>query len=147
MAFDFPNAPTTNQIVTAPDGTLRRWDGIKWVAGVTPTNPVAIVGDTPPSNPTPGTMWWDSVGCQMYVWFNDGNSSQWVLANNNPSGALSEAPVDGNYYTRQNRAWVVDYPSQGNVGRNQLHNGLFNVQQRGGGPWTTPNTYGPDRWV
>lgn len=30
MAFDFPNAPTLNQIATAPNGSYR-WDGIKWV--------------------------------------------------------------------------------------------------------------------
>jgi hypothetical protein len=36
-------------------------------------------------------------------------------------------------------------PSLNNVGRNLLHNGLFNVAQRGAGPWTTTG-YGPDRW-
>jgi hypothetical protein len=30
MAFDFPNAPTLNQIATAPNGSYR-WDGTKWV--------------------------------------------------------------------------------------------------------------------
>jgi hypothetical protein len=34
----------------------------------------------------------------------------------------------------------------GNVGRNLLHNGLFNVAQRGAGPWTT-NVYTFDRWA
>jgi hypothetical protein len=34
-----------------------------------------------------------------------------------------------------------------NVGRNLLHNGLFNVQQRGAGAWTTPNVYTADRWL
>jgi hypothetical protein len=32
------------------------------------------------------------------------------------------------------------------VGRNLLHNGLFNVQQRGTGPWTTSGVYTADRW-
>lgn len=40
------------------------------------------VGDTAPANPQPGTLWWDSVGGQLYVWYNDGNSSQWVIAVN-----------------------------------------------------------------
>lgn len=35
-------------------------------------------------------------------------------------------------------------PSANNAGRNLLHNGLFNVQQRGTGPWTTG--YTADRW-
>jgi hypothetical protein len=33
-----------------------------------------------------------------------------------------------------------------NTGRNLLHNGMFRVQQRGGGPWTTTGSYTADRW-
>jgi hypothetical protein len=33
-----------------------------------------------------------------------------------------------------------------NIGRNLLHNSLFNVQQRGAGPWGT-NVYTADRWL
>lgn len=32
------------------------------------------------------------------------------------------------------------------TGRNLIHNPLFNVQQRGGGNWTTSNAYTADRW-
>jgi len=37
-------------------------------------------------------------------------------------------------------------PSAGNVGRNVLHNAMFNVQQRGAGPWATNGSYTADRW-
>ena len=40
------------------------------------------VGDTPPSSPAVGALWWDSVGGQLYVWYADANSSQWVIAVN-----------------------------------------------------------------
>jgi hypothetical protein len=33
-----------------------------------------------------------------------------------------------------------------NVGRNLLHNSLFNVQQRGAGPWVASANYTADRW-
>ena len=33
------------------------------------------------------------------------------------------------------------------TGRNKFHNPLFNIQQRGQGPWTTSGVYGPDRWL
>jgi hypothetical protein len=36
-------------------------------------------------------------------------------------------------------------PSFDNVGRNLLHNGMFNIQQRGAGPFTSPG-YTADRW-
>jgi hypothetical protein len=37
---------------------------------------------TPPVTPKAGDMWFDSVGGQLYIYFNDGNSLQWVIANN-----------------------------------------------------------------
>jgi hypothetical protein len=33
-----------------------------------------------------------------------------------------------------------------NVGRNLIHNGLFNIAQRGGGPFTGPYGFSLDRW-
>ena len=39
-------------------------------------------GDAAPATPQPGTLWWDSVGGQLYVWYSDANTSQWVIAVN-----------------------------------------------------------------
>ena len=38
------------------------------------------VGSTPPLNPSEGDTWWDSVSGKTYVYYNDGDSSQWVDA-------------------------------------------------------------------
>lgn len=40
----------------------------------------ATVGmtSTPPSNPTAGEMWWDKDTGDSYIYYNDGNTSQWV---------------------------------------------------------------------
>lgn len=148
MAFDFPNTPTTNQIVTMPDGTVRKWDGVKWVAGQTPVAPYCYTGDTPPSNSTPGASWWDSVSCQLFVYYNDGNSSQWVPAVAIPA-SVGEAPSNNYVYGRQNGQWAnlgAIAQLQGNVGRNLIHNSMFNVAQRGTGPFTTSG-WGLDRWL
>ncbi|HEY1433219.1 MAG TPA: hypothetical protein VGF39_16555 [Stellaceae bacterium] len=42
-----------------------------------------IVSDTAPASPPPqaGELWFDSVGGQLYVWYVDPNTSQWVVAN------------------------------------------------------------------
>ena len=37
-------------------------------------------------------------------------------------------------------------PALNNVGRNLVHNPLFNVQQRGQGPWTANGVFTSDRW-
>jgi len=34
--------------------------------------------DAAPSNPSDGDLWWDSDGGKMYVYYDDGSSSQWV---------------------------------------------------------------------
>lgn len=46
-------------------------------------------GNTPPGSPTNGTLWWDSVGGQLYVWYDDGTSAQWVAATNEQGSAGS----------------------------------------------------------
>ena len=45
------------------------------------TDPFITTSDTPPAL-TDGALWWDSVSTQLYVAYDDGNSQQWVVANN-----------------------------------------------------------------
>jgi hypothetical protein len=51
------------------------------------------VSDTAPASPTVGALWWDSVGGQLYVWYSDPNTSQWVPATNTqgPQGPAGPA--------------------------------------------------------
>lgn len=54
------------------------------------------VSATPPASPNPGALWWDSVGGQLYVWYSDANTSQWVVAvNGGPTGSTSLPHMDG----------------------------------------------------
>ena len=54
--FDFPNAPTGGQTVTAPNGAAFLWDGTKWTAagGSAAVGPPGPAGPTGPQGP-PGT--------------------------------------------------------------------------------------------
>lgn len=103
------------------------------------------VSDTPPPSPTPGALWWDSVGGNLYLWYQDPNSSEWVIAN---TGGIADAPTDGNQYARQNQSWTnisaVSAAAPNNTGRNLIHNGLFNIWQRGTS--FSSNSYAADRW-
>jgi hypothetical protein len=63
--------------------------------GATPGSAIVFIGDTPPSSPAVGGLWWDSVGGQLYTFYNDGNSSQWVVANNSPAGPAGPAGATG----------------------------------------------------
>jgi hypothetical protein len=86
MALDFPNTPTNGQIFTTGDGSWL-WDTVKWKSG-NGVGFLTTIADTPPPVPTPGLLWWNSspgIG-QLYVYYNDGTSSQWVTANNMGGG-------------------------------------------------------------
>ena len=60
----------------------------------------ATISDTAPSSPAAGDLWWKSDEGQMYVYYTDANSSQWVVANAYAGGAaylpLAGGQVTGN---------------------------------------------------
>jgi hypothetical protein len=97
--LDFPNSPTIGQIYNAPNGVAYVWDGVKWnVVGGTGSGGVTIINisPTPPANPQPGWLWWrnDPDG-NLYIWYNDGSSSEWVPA---MSSVGRVAPAANLYY-------------------------------------------------
>jgi hypothetical protein len=52
------------------------------------------VSDTAPASPQPGALWWDSVGGQLYLWYADPNSSQWVIANSYGTLTYAQMPPE-----------------------------------------------------
>jgi hypothetical protein len=58
-----------------------------------PQGPNIVTADTPPASPAIGSGWWDSVGGQLYIWFNDGTSSQWVPSANQPGPPGPAGPI------------------------------------------------------
>lgn len=52
-------------------------------------------GDAPPVGGTPNKLWWDSLGCQLYIWYEDGSSAQWV-----PATSLSAIGSPGTFNVR-----------------------------------------------
>lgn len=86
MALNFPNTPNTGDTYTS-GGSTWVWDGVKWESAA--AGGVAVsVGAAPPTNKQIGSLWWDTVSGQLFVYYYDGNSYQWVVAN---SGALAGA--------------------------------------------------------
>ena len=55
------------------------------------------ISDTPPPSPTAGNLWWESDTGNLYIYYNDGNSSQWVLA----VPAVNAAALNAVLYTAQ----------------------------------------------
>lgn len=79
----------------------------------------ATVSDTAPVSAGNGSFWWDKASGKLYIYYNDGNSSQWVSA----------MPSDVNVQ----------------VSQNYIINGGFDFWQRGTS-FTTSGTFHADRW-
>ena len=67
--------------ISAPSsGDVLSYNGSDWVNSPASVTAKAAISDAAPSSPTPGDMWWKSDEGTMKVWYDDGNSSQWVDA-------------------------------------------------------------------
>lgn len=53
-------------------------DGATGATG--PTGPTPPTASSPPSSPNDGDLWWDSDSGDLYIYYDDGDSSQWVSA-------------------------------------------------------------------
>jgi hypothetical protein len=98
VAFQGPATASTNVTWTLPaaDGTTGQvlsTDGsgtLSWSAGGGGGASVTT-SDTAPSTPADGDLWYDSVGGRLYVYYDDGDTSQWVDAA--PQGGAGTAGV------------------------------------------------------
>ena len=81
MALDFPASPVNGQIFQGTNGVAYIFNSAPtpgyWSVQGSGTTSV-IYGDTPPASPNAGQLWWNSALGQMFLWFNDGSSTQWV---------------------------------------------------------------------
>jgi hypothetical protein len=72
------------------------FDGFVWIEKPSGGASVSIA-DLPPSSPNVGDMWWSSEDGQLYLWYDDGSSAQFVPAMNlsgvgGGGGGGTEAP-------------------------------------------------------
>ena len=87
--YVLPTASTTVLGGVKVDGTTVAISG----GGVISAAGAVAVSAIAPSSPGVGSLWFDSNGGQMYVWYDDGNSSQWVPVVNQGSAPVPQAPV------------------------------------------------------
>jgi len=56
---------------------------------------IAFIGADPPPNPTIGSLWWDNEGGNLYIYYNDINTNQWVVVTNQPQTQGAAATIAG----------------------------------------------------
>ena len=74
--------------------------GVYWstVSGGGGGGASVTVSDTPPVSPSAGNLWFDSTIGQMFIYYSDGDSSQWVPSNPSiagPSGSTGPQGIQG----------------------------------------------------
>src|SRR5262245_40117942 len=91
-ALDFPNSPTQGQQYVASNGAIYSWDGAVWTS--LPQGQAVYIGTNPPPSPPVGNLWWRSDPDQnLYLYYDDGNSKQYVQAV--PSVSRPTGPAGG----------------------------------------------------
>ena len=81
-------SPSTNFTLTLPDadgttGQVLRTDGsgvLSWV------DKNVTVGQAPPGSPQQGDLWWSTLDANLFIYYIDGTSAQWVEATSGANG-------------------------------------------------------------
>ena len=68
------------------DGSSAQWVDASPNGGGGDGGVPVSVGETPPGNPTEGQLWWNSDDGRLFVYYDDGNTAQWVDASPNGGG-------------------------------------------------------------
>ena len=80
-----PSEPVVGQQWTGPDGRRYQWSGTTWdtvdAHAVSSRVPTCTIAPTPPTLPFPSDLWFNSVSGYFYIYYDDGDTTQWVICN------------------------------------------------------------------
>ena len=94
MALTFPSSPTNGQVYTdTTTGNRYIYDSSKGLWKYSSNNVGLTVSTTPPSNVAAGAMWFNSSIGRTFVYYNDGDSTQWVETV--PAGTVDTNTIAG----------------------------------------------------
>jgi hypothetical protein len=80
MSFNFPNSPAEGQMFNPSGGPTFIFTNGVWASYNVPRSKT-LISDSPPSGAVHGDLWWESDSGNLYVFYDDGNSQQWVQVN------------------------------------------------------------------
>ena len=124
MPINFPDSPTNGQEITHGDGKLVYnsakgiWNHFSTAAAAESSGgggASVTTSDTAPTSPNSGDQWFDTTSGTLYVYYNDGTSSQWIGVSG-PSGADGADGTDGTSGAAvTSYANLAAFPSSGNT--------------------------------
>lgn len=89
------------------------WDGSEWVN--TLSGAIVTASDTAPVAPVAGDLWFDSATTQMFVYYVDADSSQWVSVSSSTTPIVTtsdvppSSPIDGDLWLDTNSTQMFVY--------------------------------------
>ena len=89
--FDLPTDPTLGDEYTS-GGVTYKWNGYGW-AVIGAVSKGMIIGDDLPASPVAGDMWWELDTGQLWLYYDDGTSQQWVQINSTQGPKGDPGPV------------------------------------------------------
>jgi hypothetical protein len=91
-----PRAPTP--LLSDNDNSIATTAFVKGLVGTSAA--FVSIGDTPPASPSIGSLWWDDIGGQLYVYYRDVDTYQWVAVNSATGGmGTGFMPIVGGNFT------------------------------------------------
>ena len=106
---NFPASPTNGQTVVI-GGITYIYNSSKGIWRDQISN-IGNTSDTPPANAVDGQLWYNSSNGALYVYYDDGTSTQWVGVSG-PAGAAGAAGAAGSPTSYAN---LAAFPSSGNT--------------------------------
>ena len=119
-----PQGPTGLTGPKGADSTVAGPAGAKGDKGDKGDTKVVIVQATPPATPVVGDLWFNSNNLQLYAWYDDGTSKQWVSISQvgpkgDPGSKLTMSttppttPVAGDLWFNTNRSHLYAFYNDG----------------------------------
>jgi hypothetical protein len=124
-----PGSPWTGQSIFETDtGDSFIWDGSAWQPGGGGGS--IEISATAPSSPAAGDLWWDSDNGNLYIYYDDGTSQQWVAANGPQVfvGAAAPAGYQGQLWFDSTTGKVYIYYDDGTSAQWVSAIGGLNIQ-------------------
>ena len=119
MAINFPTSPSNGDTVTEGNitytynATKGYWVSTESSGGGGGSS--VTVSDTAPTSPSDGDMWYNSLDLNLYVYYNDGTSSQWVQSAPQQAGVAGADGTAGADGAATSYANLAAFPSSGNT--------------------------------